>query len=70
MNGSDALGMFILAALLAIAPAADAQSSDKPTVQAPGKPAVVVVESVIQRRSTRWTRTAPITLTGPGEPAP
>ena len=49
MNGSDALGMFILAALLAIAPAADAQTSDKPTVKAPGKPGVVVVEAVTFR---------------------
>lgn len=46
MNGSDALGMFILAALLAIAPAADAQTSDKAGVKTETKPGVVVAESV------------------------
>ena len=67
MNGSDALGMFILAALLAIAPAADAQTSDKPTVKAPGKPAVVVVESVTFRAKVAAVDKDKrlITLTGP-----
>ena len=66
MNGSDALGMFILAALLAIAPPADAKTSDKPVVKE-GKPGVVVAESVTFKAKVDAVDKDKrlITLTGP-----
>jgi hypothetical protein len=46
MPNSDALGMFIVAALLAIGGAADAQTGAAPGVKAEAKPGAVVVETV------------------------
>ncbi|HKZ07154.1 MAG TPA: hypothetical protein VJU81_16950 [Methylomirabilota bacterium] len=46
MPNSDALGMFIVAALLAIGVAADAQTGTAPGMKAEAKPGAVVVEAV------------------------
>jgi hypothetical protein len=67
MPNSDALGMWIVAALLAISGAADAQTGSTPGVKAEAKPGAVVVETVTFKAKVDAVDKDKrlITLTGP-----